>query len=138
MERFVRLLSLIGILAQPVAAMAAPCCCTEPVQKQRACCPPTLERSASKEPVACCRTKEAVHPESVQADCQCAKSDTEFVPAAQNVWKPAHRSVDLAHVLAEPPSPGPTHAVVRSHTVAVRQFSPRGPELLAILCLWLK
>jgi hypothetical protein len=132
---FITALVVLAVAGSPLTAMAMPCCCTQPVETKRSCCP--VKKPAAAEPAACCAKKQAAPLVQLRSECCCVKALPASTLASEKSTQssPQNSPVEVAYLPADRIFPAASAGDLQ-HSVGERRLS--GPPLLARYCIWLK
>lgn len=136
-QSIVAAITLLAVAANPVVAMAMPCCCTKPIEQRRSCCQTAQTTSSDNHSDCCAEKPDSNSLAQYRADCCCVTAPLTSTSAQENAVKPSveKHSFDVMFLVADDPVPLPTSHYLEN---SPSRFSLSGPSLLALYCIWLE
>lgn len=132
-------ISLLAVVANPVVAMAMPCCCAKPVVQDRTCCDSAVAQHPSGDQQLCCANAQIPRSQSLpkQASCCCVVAPPPFIATRMQFESSVFeiQSLDVAFSAADCTGVDPTSRYLE-HSPG--RNSASSPPLLALYCIWLK
>lgn len=136
-KTYISVLCICVVAANPLLAVASPCCCTKKSESKPTCCHAKSLKTSPSEAIGrpCCNRKSAPTGVTKESCRCCVKAVPQSIPTRGPLIK---TSPDLTFVLWSPPQFSLSAGISSRNTDIEGPHRPSGPRLLALYCKWLE